>query len=500
MSIATTFVRAQTGVLAPLVHVETDLSKGLPKFNIVGLPETAVKESKERVRSAILNSQFEFPARHITVNLAPADLPKRGGRFDLAIAIGILAASEQLPSNALHHYEFAGELALNGDLRPNKSLLPFAIATQQAGRQLILCHENLVDVQLLTDLPILPARSLLEVAAHLTRQRLLTPARFDELAIHPFDLINIAEVRGQQHAKRALEIAAAGQHHLLFVGPPGTGKTMLSHCMQGILPPLNNDEALEVAALHSLHKSKSMTHNARYRPCRTPHHTASYAAIVGGSNPPVPGEISLAHQGVLFMDEIPEFRRDVLEALREPLESGTISIARPGYHETFPARFQLIAAMNPCPCGYLNTVKCQCTPAQIRKYQMKISGPLLDRIDMHIEVPPLPEGILSTQYKNGEVSETVQQRVILARQRQFERQQHTNRYLKSANLEERILLTAPANTLMSTSAKKFNLSSRSIQRCLKVSRTIADLEGEKELKDIHIAEALTFCRRSSLLM
>ena len=496
MSLATVRTRAKLGIEAPLVSVEVHLSNGLPAFHIVGLPETAVKESKDRVRSAIINAHFDFPARRITINLAPAELPKEGTRFDLAIAIGILAASGQVPMELLEQHEFIGELALSGELRPIEALLPSAMACASAGRALVISTGNAKEATLVEELTVLPATHLLEVSAHLHQRESLQqwqPTITGPIAAVP----QLNEVIGQQHAKRALEIAAAGGHHLLLYGPPGTGKTMLASRLPGLLPALDNDEALDVACIYSVANTTDRATHSLCRPFRAPHHSASAAAIVGGGSKPKPGEISLAHCGVLFLDELPEFQRQVLEMLREPLESGEIMISRVASQTRYPARFQLVAAMNPCPCGYLSTPRCTCTPDQISRYRAKLSGPLMDRIDLQVQVSAIENQQLldrpaQQKQQQGESNQIIQQRICKARNIQIARQGKINSALSAQQLHQLCPLNKPQRELMDQAINRFALSTRGFYRILKVARTIADLAGLEQPDTAQYQEALSY--------
>ncbi|MBE0510559.1 MAG: YifB family Mg chelatase-like AAA ATPase [Chromatiales bacterium] len=494
MSLATIYSRATIGIEAPQVTVEVHLANGLPGMSIVGLPETAVKESKDRVRAALLNARFEFPARRITISLAPADLPKDGGRFDLPIALGILAASGQIPLHALEQYEFIAELALSGQLRPVRGVLPVAMASRQAGRKLVVPRENADEAALISAAAILPATDLLSVVAHLHGQQALFPHNPSIPPETDHTAADLCEVYGQSHARRALEIAAAGQHSLLMYGPPGTGKTMLASRLPGILPTMDEQEATEAAALASISDSGFDFAQWRRRPFRAPHHTASAVALVGGGSHPRPGEISLAHCGVLFLDELPEFDRKVLEVLREPLESGHITISRAARQARFPARFQLVTAMNPCPCGYHGhpSGRCRCTSEQIQRYRAKLSGPLLDRIDMHIEVPPLPKGMLSQQGEPGEDSATVRRRVEALRQRQLARSGKANGQLSNPEIRQFCLLGPQQQALLEQATEQLGLSARAHQRILKVARTIADMADSPRIELPHLGEAISY--------
>lgn len=490
MSLAIIYTRAKSGINAPQVTVEVHLSNGLPSLSIVGLPETAVKESKDRVRSALLNSHFDFPARRITINLAPADLPKEGGRFDLPIALGILAASGQLPTEALKDYEFIGELALSGELRPVDGILPSALASGKSQRKMLLPYANVTEAALASKTTIYAAKHLLEVCAHLNRRHIL-PEHTLNPPLDTTPSADINEVIGQHQAKRALEIAAAGAHNLIFSGPPGTGKTMLASRLPSILPPLNEAAALEVAAIYSVSRNAPRT-NFFERPFRAPHHTASSTSLVGGGSSPRPGEVSKAHHGILFLDELPEFSRKVLEVLREPLESGSILITRAQASVEYPANFMLIAAMNPCPCGYLGEERCRCTPDQVNRYRDKISGPLLDRIDLQVHVPRVPHQELTANTSSGESSNHVRVRVIAARRRQEKRQGCANAQLSRKQIDQFCQLNKNQLAMMNTAIERMQLSARGFHRVLKVARTIADIENIDKIQDQHLSEALAY--------
>ena len=490
MSFAKVYTRGLLGLHAPQIEVEVHISSGLPSLTIVGLAEAAVRESKDRVRSAMINSGFLFPTKRLTINLAPADLPKDGSRLDLPIALGILIASGQLPENCTEGFEFIGELALDGHLRPVSGILPIAMACQHAQHRLLVPTANLEEANQLPNFEVYGAQHLQEVCAHFSGSSQLQASPKRENTASSYYQFDLADVKGQLRPRRALEIAAAGGHSLLFKGPPGTGKTLLASRLPSILPPLNAQENLEVASIYSVANAQ---HTFGQRPFRAPHHTASAIALVGGGSQPKPGEITLAHLGVLFLDELPEFDRKVLEVLRQPLESKEIVISRAARQMTFPANFQFIAAMNPCPCGYAfnRDSRCQCSPESIQRYQNRISGPLLDRIDLHIDVPPLQAKELQ-DHTTTENSEIVRQRVITAYEKQIHRQQCLNQALSPKLLEKHALLDQDSVKIIEMAQKRLNLSARAYHRVLRVARTIADLAESDPILSSHLTEALSY--------
>jgi magnesium chelatase family protein len=495
LGLSLVYSRGCTGVEAPLITIEVHLSGGLPSMHLVGLPETAVRESKDRVRSALLNSGFKWPQSRITIALAPAELPKEGGGFDLPIALGILAASDQIPDSKFESCEFLGELSLNGELRPVRGVLPAAIQSRESQRSLIIPCANAAEASLVKGGEKFAGASLLEIASWLKGDQPLKPCTAQVSDDTP-RLPDLCDVIGLPGAKRALEVAAAGSHNFLMSGPPGTGKTLLASRLPGILPPMTESESLEVAALASVSHAGLDHRKWGIRPFRTPHHSCSSVALAGGGSRPKPGEISLAHNGVLFLDELPEFGRHTLEILREPLESGRIVISRAARQATFPARFQLVTAMNPCPCGMAGdeSGRCNCSGEQIQRYRNRVSGPLLDRIDIQIEVIRPQISILSAPTDNIENSASVRQRVIESREIQTARAGKCNAMMSNGDLKTFCQIEDNTLQLLEHAAEQLYLSPRACHRILKVSRTIADLEGVTGINSEHVAEAISFRR------
>ncbi|PCH63219.1 MAG: ATP-dependent protease [SAR86 cluster bacterium] len=504
MALATTYSLAIIGVEAFEVTVEAHLSNGLPGFNIVGLPEATVKESKERVRSAILNSMLEFPARRITVNLAPADLPKAGGRYDLAIALSILAASGQLPCDALKHYYILGELALNGDLRGVQGVLPAVLAALKINKAIILAQVNNAEMSLALYDQAKTANTLLEVLAYFIKGSELSgyevPSKVDKLN---GAVVKLSDIKGQVLAKRVLQIAACGNHNLLMLGPPGTGKTMLANCLVGLLPELSVDDALQLAAIKSIALISQVDRDWREPPMRAPHHTASNVALVGGGSRLSPGEVSLAHKGVLFLDEIAEFSPKVLEVLREPIESGYITLSRANYRVRLPANFQLVAAMNPCPCGYAGDTinQCSCSAERVSRYLARISGPIIDRIDLLVELPRLSHSELISviHTRDNTDNEKLKAAIEACRQGQLDRSGKLNSELNSEEVERYCSISSKNRNMLASITEALGLSARAFHRILKVARTIADYQGHRQITQANLQEAISYRRSDKLI-
>jgi magnesium chelatase family protein len=493
MSLTQLTTRAQEGVNAPEVQVEAHISNGLPTFTMVGLPEAAVREARDRVRSAIINSGFEFPARRITINLAPANLPKEGGRYDLPIALGILAASKQIDASTLTSFDCYGELALSGECRGVDGLLPALIASKQAQKKIIIPEINQGEAMLVREASIYSCDSLAGVCASLNGGQALPRVFASEASTNSLFENDLCEVYGQHQARRALEIAASGGHHMIMMGPPGTGKSMLAQRLNTILPLMSEAEAMSSASIRSISHKPVNRDNWLRRPFQSPHHTVSAVALVGGGSIPKPGEISLAHNGVLFLDELTEFDRRSIEVLREPLETGRIHISRASRQAEFPAEFQLVAAMNPCPGGCESIMHCNCSVEQLNRYRNKLSAPLLDRIDIQIELPRLDQGeLLRGSHKQQETSQQVRTRVSHTRQRQLQRQGCLNAKLGNQQIEKFCALDHESEKLLVTSIDKFRLTARGYHKILRLSRSIADMANDTNIQPRHLAEAIAY--------